>query len=89
GRPDYRNNGSRDEHPSGVPRPYGGGRGRGRGSYNNSSRGHNSNNERHDGATRWGSAATKDRDDNLSNFPGAKVQNSPGREAFPGSWGGT
>ncbi|KAK8474269.1 hypothetical protein V6N12_041637, partial [Hibiscus sabdariffa] len=39
GRNDYRNSSSRDGHPSGVPRPYGG-RGRGRGSYN-SSRGHN------------------------------------------------
>ncbi|XP_073222726.1 transcription elongation factor SPT6 homolog isoform X2 [Cicer arietinum] len=90
GRSDYRNNGNRDEHPSGVPRPYGGGRGRGRGSYNNSSRGHNSNSERQDsgyGTTRWGSAP-KDGDDGLSNFPGAKVQNSPGREAFPGGWGG-
>ncbi|CAI8613763.1 unnamed protein product [Vicia faba] len=87
GRPDYRNNGNRDEHPSGLPRPYGGGRGRGRGSYKNSSRGPNSNNERRAGATRWGSAV-KDGDDSLSNFPGAKVQNSPGREAFPGGWGG-
>ncbi|KAI5427477.1 Transcription elongation factor spt6, variant 2 [Lathyrus oleraceus] len=87
GRPDYRNNGNRDEHPSGLPRPYGGGRGRGRGSYSNSSRGHNSNHERRAGATRWGSAV-KDGDDSLSNFPGAKVQNSPGREAFPGGWGG-
>ncbi|AES81104.2 putative ribonuclease H-like domain, transcription elongation factor Spt6, DNA ligase B [Medicago truncatula] len=80
--------GSRTGRPSGVPRPYGGGRGRGRGSYNN--RGHN--NERQDGASGWGSgwgsAATKDKDDSLSNFPGAKVQNSPGREAFPGGWGG-
>lgn len=54
-----------------MPRPYG------CGSYNNTSRGHN-NHDRHDGATRWGSA-TKDRDDSLSNFPGAKVQ--------PGGWG--
>ncbi|XP_027352655.1 transcription elongation factor SPT6 homolog isoform X3 [Abrus precatorius] len=92
GRGDYRNSGNRDEHPSGVPRPYGGGRGRGRGrgSYDHSSRGHNSNNERQDSGhgSRWGSA-TKDADDGLSNFPGAKVQNSPGREAFPGGWGGS
>ncbi|XP_071701053.1 transcription elongation factor SPT6 homolog isoform X2 [Rutidosis leptorrhynchoides] len=34
GRSDYRNGGSHESHPSGVPRPYGGGgRGRGRGSY--------------------------------------------------------
>ncbi|KAH1194513.1 hypothetical protein GmHk_19G055290 [Glycine max] len=86
----HRNNGNQDEHPSGVPRPYGGGRGRGRGrgSYNN--RGDNSNNERQDSGYggRWGSNNTKDSDDGLSNFPGAKVQNSPGREAFPGGWGG-
>ncbi|KHN38799.1 Transcription elongation factor SPT6 [Glycine soja] len=92
GRGEYRNNGNQDEHPSGVPRPYGGGRGRGRGrgrgSYNN--RGDNSNNERQDSGYggRWGSNNTKDSDDGLSNFPGAKVQNSPGREAFPGGWGG-
>ncbi|KAI4348564.1 hypothetical protein L6164_009273 [Bauhinia variegata] len=86
GRSDYRNNGNRDEHPSGVPRPYGGGRGRGRGSYN-SSRGNSSNNERQDSgysSGRWGSV-TKD-GDGLNNFPGAKVQNSPGREAFPSGW---
>ncbi|KAI3694464.1 hypothetical protein L1987_77429 [Smallanthus sonchifolius] len=37
GRGDYRNGGGHDGHPSGLPRPYGGGRqrGRGRGSYNN------------------------------------------------------
>ncbi|XP_076912331.1 transcription elongation factor SPT6 homolog [Bidens hawaiensis] len=41
GRSDYRNGGGHDEHPSGLPRPYGGGGGRrrggrgGRGSYNN------------------------------------------------------
>lgn len=93
GRADYRNNGNQDEHPSGVPRPYvggRGGRGRGRGSYSSSSRGHNSNSERQDSgysANRWGSTA-KDGDDDLRNFPGAKVQNSPGREAFPGGWGG-
>ncbi|BAT85072.1 hypothetical protein VIGAN_04256600 [Vigna angularis var. angularis] len=91
GRGEYRNNGNQDEHPSGVPRPYGGGRGRGRGrgSYNN--RGHNSNNERQDssyGGSRWGSNNPKDSDDGLNSFPGAKVQNSPGREAFPGGWGG-
>lgn len=87
GRHDYRNSGNRDGHPSGLPRPYAGGRGRGRGSYN--SRGNSSNDERQDSgysAARWGSVA-KDGDDGLSNFGGAKVQNSPGREAFPGGWG--
>ncbi|KAF8410945.1 hypothetical protein HHK36_003482 [Tetracentron sinense] len=86
GRNDYRN-GGRDGHPSGLPRPYGG-RGRGRGSYNNG-RGNSSSNERQDsgyGTSKWGSVS-KDGDDGWSNFPGAKVQNSPGREAFPGGWG--
>lgn len=80
GRNEYRNGGSRDGHPSGLPRPYGG-RGRGRGN--------SSNNERHDSgfdAPTWGSD-TKDGNDGLGNFPGAKVQNSPGKEAFPGGWG--
>ncbi|OIW03224.1 hypothetical protein TanjilG_13018 [Lupinus angustifolius] len=89
GRADYRNNGNRDEHPSGLPRPYGGGRGRARGSYNDN-RGHGSNNERQDSGYaggRWVSN-TREGGDGLSNFPGAKVQNSPGREAFPGGWGG-
>ncbi|KAF8410946.1 hypothetical protein HHK36_003483 [Tetracentron sinense] len=83
GRNDYRN-GGRDGHPSGLPRPYGG---RGRGSYNG--RGNSSSNERQDsgyGTSKWGSVS-KDGDDGWSNFPGAKVQNSPGREAFPGGWG--
>lgn len=87
GRNEYRNGGSRDGHPSGLPRPYGG-RGRGRGTYNDS-RGNSSNNERHDSgfdAPTWGSD-TKDGNDGLGNFPGAKVQNSPGKEAFPGGWG--
>ncbi|XP_054811877.1 transcription elongation factor SPT6 homolog isoform X2 [Prosopis cineraria] len=89
GRTDYRNSGNRDDHPSGLPHPYSGGRGRGRGRGSYNSRGNNSNNERQDSsfnAARWGSV-TKDGDDGLSNFPGAKVQNSPGREAFPGGWG--
>ncbi|KAM7529941.1 hypothetical protein LguiB_033351 [Lonicera macranthoides] len=87
GRGDYRNGDGHDRHPSGLPRPYGGsggrgrGRGGGRGSYN-SSRGHD---DRHD-SHRWDS---KDGgDDGWGSFPGAKVQNSPGREAFPGGWGG-
>ncbi|XP_059668271.1 transcription elongation factor SPT6 homolog [Cornus florida] len=83
GRGDYRNGGGRDGQP---PRPYGG-RGRGRGSYN-SGRG-NSSNDRNDsdyGSQKWGA---KDGDDGWGSFPGAKVQNSPGREAFPGGWGGS
>ncbi|CAA3013552.1 transcription elongation factor SPT6 homolog [Olea europaea subsp. europaea] len=85
GKGDYRNGGDQDGHPSGAPRPYGGcGRGRGRG---RGGRG----NERQDtdrGSQKWGS---KDGDDagGWGSFPGAKVQNSPGREAFPGSWGGS
>ncbi|KAJ7972055.1 Transcription elongation factor spt6 [Quillaja saponaria] len=87
GRNDYRNNSSRVGHPSRLPQPYGG-RGRGRGS-NYSSWGSSTGNERQDSgydAPRWGSV-TKDGNDGLSNFPVAKVLNSPGREAFPGSWG--
>ncbi|KAK6271305.1 hypothetical protein POUND7_008403 [Theobroma cacao] len=84
GRNDYRNSGSRDGHPSGLPRPYGG-RGRGRGPYN-SSRGHEGQDSSYD-APKWDSGAKKG-DDGWGNFPGAKVQNSPGREAFPGGWGG-
>lgn len=47
------------------------------------------NNERQDSSydgSRWDSTS-KDGDDGLSNFPGAKIQNSPGKEAFPGGWG--
>ncbi|XP_024967791.1 transcription elongation factor SPT6 homolog isoform X2 [Cynara cardunculus var. scolymus] len=74
GRSDYRNGGGHDAHPSGVPRPYGsgGGRGRGRGG-----RGyHNRGNE----------GGSKEGEDGWGSFPGAKTQNSPGREAFPGGW---
>ncbi|XP_057970915.1 transcription elongation factor SPT6 homolog isoform X2 [Malania oleifera] len=92
GRSDF-GNGGQDGHPSGLPRPYGGrgrgGRGgRGRGSYNGG-RGNSSSNDRRDsdfGTPKWGSAS-KEGDDGWGNFPGAKVQNSPGREAFPGGWG--
>ncbi|KAL3533413.1 hypothetical protein ACH5RR_006934 [Cinchona calisaya] len=89
GRNDHGNGGNQDGHPSGLPRPYSGrgrGRGRGRGSYGGG-RGNN-NNSRHDGdhnSQKWGS---KDGEDGLGGFPGAKVENSPGREAFPGGWGG-
>ncbi|XVF82582.1 hypothetical protein PTKIN_Ptkin16aG0061200 [Pterospermum kingtungense] len=86
GRNDYRNSSSRDGHPSGAPRPYGG-RGRGRGS-NNSSRGHNDGQDSsYDDTPKWGDSGSKKGDDGWGNFPGAKVQNSPGREAFPGGWG--
>lgn len=89
GRNDYRNSGSRGGHASGLPRPYGG-HGRGRGSYN-SSKVSSTGNERQDSgfdAPRWDSVS-KDGNEGWSNFPGAKVQNSPGREAFPGGWGGS
>ncbi|CAI9779565.1 unnamed protein product [Fraxinus pennsylvanica] len=90
GRGDYRNGGNQDGHPSGAPRPYGerdGGRGRGRSrGRGRGGRGNDRQDSDH-GSQRWGS---KDGDDGggWSSFPGAKVQNSPGREAFPGSWGG-
>ncbi|XP_058105794.1 transcription elongation factor SPT6 homolog [Magnolia sinica] len=88
GRNDYRNSGGRGGHPSGLPRPYG--RGRGRGSYHHGRGNHHSGSEGHDSgygsSSKWGSGAKED-DNELSSFPGAKVQNSPGREAFPGGWG--
>ncbi|KDP29489.1 hypothetical protein JCGZ_19328 [Jatropha curcas] len=83
GRNDYRNGGSRDSHQSGLPRPYGG-RGHGRGSYNN--RGNDRQDSGYDNNSRWDSSA-KDGDPGWGSFPGAKVQNSPGKEAFPGGWG--
>lgn len=82
GRSDYRNGPSRNGHPSGVPRPYGG-RGRGRGQYNS---GRESSSSAGDDKRRSQRSSSKD-PEGWSNFPGAKVQNSPGREAFPGGWG--
>ncbi|KAI7996881.1 hypothetical protein LOK49_LG10G02492 [Camellia lanceoleosa] len=79
GRGDYKNGGNRDGHPSGVPRPFGG-RGRGRGG-----RGNNDRQDSDYSSQKWGA---KDGGEGWSSFPGAKVQNSPGREAFPGGWGG-
>ncbi|KAJ4828346.1 Transcription elongation factor spt6, partial [Turnera subulata] len=83
GRNDYRSSGGRGGHQSGIPKPYGG-RGRGRGS-----RGNAGGNDRQDTGndnTRWDSS-TNDGNEGWGSFPGAKVQNSPGREAFPGGWG--
>ncbi|GAB4839175.1 hypothetical protein Ancab_028701 [Ancistrocladus abbreviatus] len=37
--------------------------------------------------SKWGSSVNKDGDNSWGSFLGAKVQNSPGREAFPGGWG--
>ncbi|KAI5659682.1 hypothetical protein M9H77_28475 [Catharanthus roseus] len=89
GRSDYRNGDNQDGHPSGLPRPYGGrGRGRGRGSFGGGGRGNRNFSDRQDsdhGNQKWGS---KDGKDGWGSFPGAKVENSPGREAFPGSWSG-
>ncbi|GMH28307.1 hypothetical protein Nepgr_030150 [Nepenthes gracilis] len=97
GRNDYRN-GGRGGHPSGAPRPHGG-RGRGRGSYNSNRDGGNSDqqdssygikwsSDNKDGhGSKWSSSETKEGDSGWGSFPGAKVQNSPGREAFPGGWG--
>eukprot|EP00257_Ricinus_communis_P019165 XP_015578078.1 transcription elongation factor SPT6 homolog [Ricinus communis] len=86
GRNDYRSGSNRDSHQSGLPRPYGG-RGHGRGSYN--SRGNSTGNDKQESGydnSKWDSVA-KDSDAGWGSFPGAKVQNSPGREAFPGGWG--
>lgn len=81
GRGDYRNG---DGHSSGAPRPYGGrGRGRGRGG----GRGGGDRQDSDRSSQKWGS---KDSDNGggWGDFPGAKVQNSPGRDIFSGSWGG-
>ncbi|XAR62643.1 hypothetical protein NMG60_11017483 [Bertholletia excelsa] len=89
GRGDYRNGGDRDGHPSGIPRPHGG-RGRGRGGSYSGGRGSGgSGNDRQDsdyGSQKWSS---KDDGGGWGSFPGAKLHNSPGREAFPGGWGGS
>lgn len=80
------NSGGRGGHPSSVDRPYG--RGRGRGAYHERGN-HGSNDGRSSGygSSKWGSDS-KDNDEEWSSFPGAKVLNSPGKEAFPGGWGG-
>ncbi|MCL7022301.1 hypothetical protein MKW94_013072, partial [Papaver nudicaule] len=89
---DFRNGGGGRDHPSGVPRPYGGGgrgRGRGRDSYNGGGRGNNDRQDSGYSSSKWGGSGSKEGgDDGWSGFPGAKVQNSPGKEAFPGGWGG-
>ncbi|WCJ28699.1 hypothetical protein M5689_010381 [Euphorbia peplus] len=79
-----RNGSNRDGHQSGIPRPYGG-RGHGR-------RGNNTGNERQDSGygnnnSRWDSGPKDSEGGGWGSFPGAKVQNSPGRQAFPGGWG--
>ncbi|KAH9610332.1 hypothetical protein KSS87_005321 [Heliosperma pusillum] len=82
GRNDNRNSG-RDGHPSGAPRPYDAGRERGaRG------RDHSDRRDSGYGGSRW-SAENKEVNKNWETFPGAKVQNAPGEEAFPGGWGGS
>ncbi|WOH06329.1 hypothetical protein DCAR_0625754 [Daucus carota subsp. sativus] len=78
GRGDYTPGGRHDRHPSGLPRPYGD---RGQGMHNNNGRRVGASNERQD------ADFGKRSDDGLENFPGARVQNSPGKGAFPGSWG--
>ncbi|KAK9725955.1 hypothetical protein RND81_05G180000 [Saponaria officinalis] len=95
GRNDYRNGG----HPSGTPRPpYEGGHGRGRerASYSGSRDSGRSErpNSSYGGGSRWSSDNKEGNNNNniISNskwetFPGAKVHNAPGEEAFPGGWG--
>ncbi|XP_020672293.1 transcription elongation factor SPT6 homolog isoform X1 [Dendrobium catenatum] len=53
--------------------------------HGNSKWGSNSNDD-HDNS-KWGSNSNDD--DGLSSFPGAKVQDSPGKERFPGGWDAT
>ncbi|XP_042395241.1 transcription elongation factor SPT6 homolog [Zingiber officinale] len=74
---DSRSINSRDVHPSGVPRP-GRGRGRPHGKGNNyGGIGHDSDY----GTPKW----SMNENDGLSTFPGAKVNNSPGKD--PWGWG--
>ncbi|KAL5977005.1 hypothetical protein ACLOJK_021343 [Asimina triloba] len=82
GRNELRNGGSRGGHPSGLPRPSGHGHGHHhvRGSQHGRSQEHDSGY----GSSEWGK---KGDDNELSSFPGAKVQNSPGKEFFAGGWG--
>ncbi|XP_051151104.1 transcription elongation factor SPT6 homolog [Andrographis paniculata] len=76
GRGDYRNG-------DGPPRPYGGrGRGRGRGGRG----GDRQDSDR--GSRKWDNKDDNSNNDGWGSFPGAKVDNSPGRDAFGGSWGG-
>jgi transcription elongation factor SPT6 len=86
GRSDYRNGDGQERHPSGMPRPYGGRSGSGSGSVSVSNR-----HEERRPNSRWDSkdAGSGDNNKTWDNFPGAKVQNSPGREAFPGGWAGS
>ncbi|KAK8575678.1 hypothetical protein V6N13_033070 [Hibiscus sabdariffa] len=83
--PGSRSGCGQDGHPSGAPRPYRGrGRGRGRGGRGRNDRQDSS----YDDTPKWDSGSPKKGDDDgWGSFPGAKVQNSPGREAFPGGWG--
>ncbi|CAK9143041.1 unnamed protein product [Ilex paraguariensis] len=66
------------------------GRGRGRGRGRNSC-GDCSTNERKDfsyaTSSKWGSNSNEGIRIGRNNFPGARVQNSPSKEAFPGDWG--
>ncbi|ONK61390.1 uncharacterized protein A4U43_C08F29410 [Asparagus officinalis] len=92
GRSEYRNNyggDNQDGHPSGLPRPGRGGRGRG-----GRGRGRGGRDSRNDdfvSSPKWGGGGSGPRNDDgggLSSFPGAKVQDSPGTERFPGGWAG-
>ncbi|GMJ14356.1 hypothetical protein HRI_005104800 [Hibiscus trionum] len=69
---------------SGRGRDGGRGRGRGRGGRG---RGRNERQDSSYGDTPKWDSSNKGDDDGWGSFPGAKVQNSPGREAFPGGWG--
>ncbi|KAL8254572.1 hypothetical protein R6Q59_032793 [Mikania micrantha] len=71
GRSDYRNGGGHDGHPSGLPRPYGGGggrRGRGRGSYNIRE-------------IKGGNGRSKDGEDGWGGFSGGGSKNSVSSQA--------
>ena len=80
--------GSQDRHPSGLTtKPH---VEQSHCNYN-SRRGSNTNGGKGSGygsTFQWGSDCTNGSgiENGWKNFPGAKIQNSPGREAFPGGW---
>ncbi|XP_063947335.1 transcription elongation factor SPT6 homolog isoform X4 [Daucus carota subsp. sativus] len=89
GRGDFKNGGSQDGHPSGIPRPYGGmgrGRGRGRGSYNGSGRGDGYSSGKQDVDTwtqsddKWGGNGSGD---------GKNTGGWDGSGGTAGGWGGS
>ncbi|KAL1821112.1 hypothetical protein ACET3Z_015981 [Daucus carota] len=103
GRGDFKNGGSQDGHPSGIPRPYGGrgrGRGRGRGSYNGSGRGDGYSSGKQDVDTwtqsddKWGGNGSGDGKntvgwDGSGGTAGGWGGSGGGSDGTAGGWGGS